>query len=180
MEWAIENFLDDVFYTSCDDDFMIDISELVKVMQWHQHKVKNELWDDFPILCSYKARLNDGPDRRNTSKYYISSKEYRWPFYPDYCLGGAYTTSVGVARQLWQASQEVKHLKMDDVWITGILRERIGMPRQYIRKLDVSIATHHRGFARTAGQSKREQMQKEWTNLQQKFENSTSCICSAL
>ena len=115
----------------------------------------------FPILCSYKARLNDGPDRKNTSKYYISSKEYRWPFYPDYCLGGAYTTSVGVARQLWQASQEVKPLKMDDVWITGILRERIGMPRQYIRKLDVSVATHHHGFAKTAGQSKCEQMQKE-------------------
>ena len=58
------------------------------------------------------------------------------------CLGGAYTTNVGVVRQLWKAAQETKIIKMDDVWITGILRERIGMPRQYVRRLDKSVAIH--------------------------------------
>jgi len=180
MEWAFEYLPDDVFYTSCDDDFMINMAGLVDVIQWHQEKVITSDWSDFPIVCSFKARYNDGPDRTNNSKYFISKEEYKWPFYPDYCLGGAYTTSVGVVRQLWDAAQREKPIKMDDVWITGILRERIGMPRQYIRKLDESVAVHHYGFRGTRDKTKREQMREEWGVEEKKLQHLKNCTCSGL
>ena len=180
MKWAFEYLPDDVFYTSCDDDFMINMAGLVDTLKWHQDMVNTSNWSNFPIICTYKARYSDGPDRRNTSKYYISKDEYKWPYYPDYCLGGAYTTSVGVARQLWEAAQKAKRLKMDDVWITGILRERIGMPRQYVRKLENSVATHHFGFRTEKDKTNREKMREEWKAEQIKMQNLTTCICSVL
>jgi len=108
----------------------------------------------------------------------MSKEEYKWPRWPDYCLGGAYTTNIGVVRQLWEAAQGVTPLKMDDVWITGILRERIGMPRQYIRILDESVAFHHKGFADSLNQARRDQMRKEWEAEQKKMQNLTTCLSS--
>jgi len=178
MEWAFENLPNDVFYTSCDDDIMINMAGLLDVMHWHQEMVKTSGWSDFPIICSYRSRINDSPIRQNSSKYYMSKEEYKWPLWPDYCLGGAYTTNIGVVRQLWEAAQGETPLKMDDVWITGILRERIGMPRQYIRKLDESVAFHHKGFADSLNKMRRNQMREEWETEQKKMQNLTTCLSS--
>ena len=177
MRWAVENLNDDVYYTSCDDDFMIDVGGLVKEIKWHQEKIKEEKWGEFPIICSYLSRVNDGPDRRDKSKYYVSYDEYKWRYWPDYCLGGAYTTSVGVIRQLWKAAQTTKQIRMDDVWITGVLREKIGMPRQYVRHLDTPIATHYSGFRGKIVNNRRDFMKDEWEKLRQKFSNLTICTC---
>ena len=175
-----ENFPDDVYYTSCDDDFMIDIAGLVDVMKSHKDIIEMTQGSNFPIICSYEARLDSSPTRDKHSKYYTSKEEYKWPYWPDFCLGGAYTTNVGVVRQLWNASKEVKPLKMDDVWITGVLREKIGMPRQYIRQLDKSVAHHYTGFHTERNKSNREKMLKEWNSLQNKFEKLTKCSCLIL
>ena len=180
MEWSFKHLSDDVFYTSCDDDFMINMAGLIDVMQRNLKMVNASNWSDFPIVCTYKARVSDVPIRNKKSKYYISEDEFKWPYYPDYCLGGAYTTNVGVVRQLWEAAQGLAPLRMDDVWITGVLRERIGMPRQYIRKLDESVATHHKGFSKALNMIKRDQMREEWETEKEKMKNLTTCFCSNL
>ena len=156
---------------------MIDIAGFLKSLKWHIQMVKKLSWNEFPIICAFKARYNDKPERRKKSKYYISKDEYKWPYYPDFCLGGAYTTSISVVQKLWEVAQIEKPIKMDDVWVTGILRERIGMPRQYVRKLDKSVATHYYGYKKTRGKNKREAMRKEWEDQQRKLQNMTSCTC---
>ena len=177
MRWMFENFPDDVYYTSCDDDFMIDIAGLVDVMKSQENNTEMTQGNDFPIICSYMAKFGDIPARDNRSKYYTSKEEYKWPYWPDFCLGGAYTTNVGVVRQLWNASKKIKPLKMDDVWITGVLREKIGMPRQYIRQLNKSVASHYGGLNKKKNKTNRKKMLEEWNSLQKKFENLTKCSC---
>jgi len=177
MQWAADNLNDNDFYTSSDDDVLINLVSLVKVMNAMLEKVKVNQWPDFPIICVHRTKYVDSPDRRNNSKYFISKEEYKWPYYPDYCLGGAYTTSVGVVRQLLEVSHEVNPIRMDDVWITGVLRTRIGMPRQYIRQLDSSLATHYYGFRRYKSKTRRGFMKEEWDKLTLEFDKSTICRC---
>ena len=177
MQWAAENLDDGDFYTSSDDDVLINMVGLVKVVNDLRVKVQRSGWPEFPIICVHRTKYVDAPDRRNNSKYFISSEEYKWPFYPDYCLGGAYTTSVGVVRQLLEVSKEVELIRMDDVWITGVLRTRIGMPRQYVRQLDSSLAIHYFGFRRYKSNNRREFMKEEWDKLSQRFGQSTVCRC---
>ena len=68
MQWAVENLKDEDFYTSSDDDVMINLAGLVKEMNQLREKVQENLWPEFPILCVHRTKYVDQPDRRNTSK----------------------------------------------------------------------------------------------------------------
>ena len=178
MKWASENLNGTDFYSSGDDDVIVNLAELVKVIKWLKKRVLSDNWPDFPFICSLCAKIGNYPSRKNGTKYYTSFEEYKWPFWPDFCLGGAYTTSVKVASQLWNASRGVKPIKMDDVWITGVLREKIGMPRQFVRQILPPLAKHYFGYIGSIANSKRTFMQKEWQRVIKQFENSTMCTCS--
>ena len=178
MKWASENLNGSYFYSSGDDDVIVYLGELVKAIKWHKGVAANGSWPHFPILCSLGARIGDSPFRNVYSKYYTSFKDYKWPFFPDFCLGGAYTTTVAVAGLLWEASHGETPMKMDDVWITGVLRAKARIPRQYIRRLVPSIAEHYWGFIKASGKNKREFMQEEWGRVMKKYKNSSLCWCS--
>ena len=150
---------------------------LVAAINWHLAKAAKEKWPEFPIICTYRARANTVPSRKNNSKYFTSKTEYKWPFWPDFCLGGAYTTSVKVVRLLWEVSFGVDLIKMDDVLITGILRERIGMPRQFIRRLDRPLASHNDGYKKLKRSERLKFITKEWKELSNNFKDKGSCTC---
>ena len=177
MQWVSDNFGDDVFYTSSDDDIIIDMLGLVNLIYWYQEKARRQKWPEFPIICTYKAKVGDWPERKVKSKWHVPYSEYKWPYWPDYCLGGAYTTSIRVVRQLREASKMFEPIRMDDVFITGILREKIGMPRQFIKQLNVSVANHYFGFRGIVDNSRRNYLKDEWDKLKETLKHSTSCQC---
>ncbi|CAK8692954.1 unnamed protein product [Clavelina lepadiformis] len=108
-----------------DDDMMIDLVKLKEAVDQNIAKVSEEKWPEFPIICTFETSwVISKPIRWKLSKNYISEKDYRWPFWPKYCLDGFYTTSVRVIRQLWEASLTSKRINTDDVFITGILRQK--------------------------------------------------------
>ena len=177
MQWALENLDDNDFYTSSDDDVLINMGELVNVLNWHKEMVVRKKWPEFPIICTYKARINDHPERKTDDKWQVPYDEYKWPYWPDYCLGGAYTTSVKVVRELYKVSLRENPLRMDDVWITGILREKMGMPRQFVQQLNRSVAKHYFGFRGARSQEKKQYVREEWEKVLKSFKNSTICEC---
>ena len=75
-------------------------------------------------------------------KNYISEKDYKWTQYPSYCLGGMYTTSVNVARQLYEISRTRSLLNTDDVLITGIWRNILGMPDSMVIQTNPKFVEH--------------------------------------
>ena len=177
MKWASENLDGSYFYSSGDDDVLVDLAELVKAFKWHK-QLNSKGWPYYPILCLLGSRIGDAPNRVASSKYYTSNKDHKWPFFPDFCLGGAYATTIEVASLLWKASKGETPMKMDDVWITGVLRGKIGMPRQYIRWFSPPIAKHYWGFKEAAGQNRREFMQGEWARVIKKYRSLSACWCS--
>ena len=71
----------------------------------------------FSIHCLCGQGINILPIRDPKQKYFISKQKYKWPFYPDYCFGPGYTTSVSVARQLFHESEkyEKAEVYLEDV-----------------------------------------------------------------
>ena len=55
--------------------------------------------------------------------------ETEWPLdkYPDYCLGWIYAFKPTLGLQLALASRLTPKLLLDDIYITGILRERLNV-----------------------------------------------------
>ena len=177
MQWASEHLADEYFYSSCDDDFMLDIGGIVDSLKKNLEEYEQEKLTEFPILCTYKARLGDVPERRNNSKFFVPISEYKWEYWPDYCLGGAYSMSVRVMRHLWETSRKEKLIRMDDVYITGVLREKIGMPRQFIKSLGRFLAIHYSGFTRINAISRKDFMKNEWNQVNSKVKGKMTCVC---
>ena len=178
MQWASENLADDVFYSTCDDDMIVDIGRLQKEINRARRKTSNRKWSEFPIICGYKT-LNDSiaPGRSLKDKNYVSKEKYRWHLWPKFCLGGLYTTSVSVAKQLYDISRTKNLLNTDDVWITGILRNILGMPDSMLIKVEPAAATHQKNFKNLSTNEIRNNVTKSWKKILARYKRDTICIC---
>ena len=80
----------------------------------------------FELACLYKRGLEAEPYR--WGKWKIPEYVYPYELYPDFCHGGMYVASMRTVALLWETSRTAPVLAFDDVWITGILRHRAGIP----------------------------------------------------
>ena len=177
-QWTTEHFNDKDFYLSTDDDVTLKLGDIVDLIKgWMYGKEKNN-WPEFPIFCLCGAALNIGPIRDIKSKYYISKETYKSTRYPVFCFGPGLVTSISVARQLLEESRkyDTAEIHLEDVWITGILRTRVGMPDSIIRNLPKNFALHQFGYAKVKDRVlfAKEQSNKLWDDLKYK----STCKCN--
>ena len=78
------------------------------------------------LACLYEHGVQDEPFREG--KWRVAWSVYPYKLYPEYCRGGMYVASMRTVALLWEASRTAPVLAFDDVWITGILRHRAGIP----------------------------------------------------
>ncbi|NXX56753.1 B3GT5 galactosyltransferase, partial [Scopus umbretta] len=57
------------------------------------------------------------PIRRRESKWYVSIEEYPGRTYPPFCSGTGYVLSTDVASQIYNVSDSVSFIKLEDVFI---------------------------------------------------------------
>ena len=138
MQWAATNLAFDDFYASSDDDFVVDFVSIadfleyqVKLRKYKEEKIgllrtNKETRISMPIYCVYYLDKIKGPNRDKSSKWYINETEYSLDRYPPYCGGGFYMMPVAMAYDLYKMSKVTRVLAMDDVWVTGILRQKLG------------------------------------------------------
>ena len=111
-----------------DDDAFLDVDNLLQ-------QLASKRTGTF-ISCPTVMR-NVRPTRQNRTgsmlgKWYIAREDLPRRVYPDYCPGWLYVTTpkvgLALAEVAAQYAEEVLPMaKMDDVFVTGILRERLGM-----------------------------------------------------
>nr|CAB3262597.1 uncharacterized protein LOC100180747 [Phallusia mammillata] len=145
MQWAVDNLPSNHYYSSGDDDVMVVVERLKNIMDFYINITEFEDWAEFPIICTYRTMEFARPYRNSTGRYkqwYIAESEYKWPFYPRGCFGGFYSTSIRVVKQLLAAARTTPYLRVDDVWITGVLRVKLGMPDNMVIEPPEKIAFH--------------------------------------
>jgi len=180
MQWADDHLDREFLYSSGDDDFMINLGHLQNIVDKYQRIVTQNTWPEFPVICTYHTLISAKPYRNKTGtfrKWAIGEDEYKWPYYPKCCLGGFYTMSVNVAGQLQEIARTTPALHVDDVWITGILRQKLGMPDEMVITPEEKIAHHFIGYRNKASQNKIDFMKKEWTNIFDEFKIKSMCSC---
>ncbi|XP_037000511.2 beta-1,3-galactosyltransferase 5 [Artibeus jamaicensis] len=77
-------------------------------------------------------KMNDFPIRQKQSKWFVSKYEYPWEKYPPFCSGTAYVFSSDVASQVYNVSESVPFLKLEDVFV-GLC----------LKKLDIGLEELH-------------------------------------
>ncbi|CAK8695832.1 unnamed protein product [Clavelina lepadiformis] len=177
MKWASENLSFNYYYSTSDDDMWIDMLKVKELIDQYRMLAMEGNWPEFPIICTYKWwRGSLAPLRMPTNKNFIPRKQYRWPYWPTFCFGGMYTTSVSVIKQLWDLSTVTEPLyNADDVWITGLLRHKLEMPDEMVIRPEEHAAKHYRGFENEDGTVKYEIKFDEWDEALKKLQSRSLC-----
>lgn len=63
------------------------------------------------------------PIRDPTNTWYVSNETFSAEMYPDFCSGSVYLIRSQVAKKIYSVCNQTKFLWIDDVFVTGILRE---------------------------------------------------------
>ena len=178
MQWASENLNDDVYYSTCDDDMTVDIGRLQEEIKKAREQVSKNKWPEFPIICGYNMWDDPKqPIRNKKHKNYVSEQKFKWTKWPKFCLGGFYTTSVRVTRQLYDISRTRNAINTDDVWITGILRNILGMPDIMLIKVNPGVATHQDNFHHLNDVQVKNKVTRIWNKLLTDYKSKILCTC---
>ncbi|KAH9424884.1 beta-1,3-galactosyltransferase 5-like [Dermatophagoides pteronyssinus] len=114
-----DNILNDetIWILKMDDDIFIDEILLKKFLK-HLSQLNES---ENQIYC-YRMD-NTSPLRDQKSKWYVSNTEYSYNLYPSYCSGWAYLTTIDTIKKLLCPLNHMDLFWIDDVFVTGILRQ---------------------------------------------------------
>lgn len=103
------------FILKTDDDIFADIFQLVEVI------LVELLNSEKTYAC--QNMIGNKPVRNPDNVWYVSEDLYSEQQYPAFCSGSAYLIKTGVAEKIYSVCNRQKFLWIDDVFVTGILRE---------------------------------------------------------
>ncbi|XP_059173037.1 beta-1,3-galactosyltransferase 5-like [Physella acuta] len=108
------------FVIRTDDDVEININKILKILRSKQRQ-----FGDFVIG---DKKVDWTPIRDESSRWYLSEKEYPYPFLPPFALGGLLAYPASTVTLLYHAAMRSKPIWLDDVFITGMCAPKVDVP----------------------------------------------------
>lgn len=121
LHWAGKYCKNSTYILKVDDDTVFDFEGTYNMLQSITNIDKNK------FLLGYMLN-NTRPRREEQNKWFVTMKEYSHSFYPPYLSGWYYVTTPQVATLISNVSQYYSNFWIDDILITGILREMLNLP----------------------------------------------------
>ncbi|KOC59351.1 Beta-1,3-galactosyltransferase 1 [Habropoda laboriosa] len=122
LEW-VDNYCSKVkFLLKTDDDMFINVPRLQAFTVKHA-KDRNVIFGR--LAKKWK------PIRNKKSKYYVSQAQFKNAVFPDFTTGPAYLLSSDIVRKLYGAALDQIYLKLEDVFVTGIVADKLGITRTH-------------------------------------------------
>ena len=117
LRWVLRHCNSDVrTIVKLDDDVWVNMTALVEFTHTvTQEELERSVW------CMVN---NNAPVFRQGSKWAVSEEDFQNDTYPPYCMGAAILYSPYNARKFLQAAQTEKFFWIDDVFVSGILRQK--------------------------------------------------------
>ncbi|CAO2632516.1 Beta-1,3-galactosyltransferase 5 [Lemmus lemmus] len=108
MEWVHHFCPQAAFVMKTDSDMFVNVDYLTELLL-----KKNKTARFFTGYIMYDYR----PIRETVSKWFVSKFEYPWDTYPPFCSGTGYVLSSDVASKVYNVSESVPFLKLEDVFV---------------------------------------------------------------
>ena len=143
LEW-VDNYCSKVkFLLKTDDDMFINVPRLQAFTIKHARD-KN--------VISGRLAKKWKPIRNKKSKYFVSQAQFKHAVFPDFTTGPAYLLSSDIVRKLYDAALDQTYLKLEDVFVTGIVADKLGIKRTHAneflnKKISYSACNVQRGIS---------------------------------
>ncbi|XP_037033177.1 beta-1,3-galactosyltransferase 1-like [Bradysia coprophila] len=130
-KWVMSFCSDAKLVLKTDDDMFVDIFQLVEVM------LVELVYSNNAYACLNMK--GNKPIRSVDNVWYVSEDLYSGEEYPEFCSGTAYLMKTQVAAKIFSVSNQTKFFWIDDVYVTGILREHYSIQMNYSdhKRLDI-------------------------------------------
>ncbi|XP_061169130.1 beta-1,3-galactosyltransferase 1-like [Saccostrea echinata] len=126
LHWASMHCHRVRYLLKVDDDIFLNLPRLLDELT--KHPRENSITG-----CKVQGST---PFRFLRTKWRVSKTQYKEDYYPDYLAGTAYLISGDILQNLYGATQKVPYFIFEDIYITGLCREYIGVR-----------AEEHKGFS---------------------------------
>ncbi|KAK2183597.1 hypothetical protein NP493_305g00023 [Ridgeia piscesae] len=114
LNWLMRYCPSAKYLLKSDDDMIINIPYLLEILN-HTDMRKG-------IMGPY----NSGSRVYRNGKWSIPKAQFPFYYFPPYESGSSYVISADLVRPLYETSQYVPHIFIDDVYVTGILGRIVG------------------------------------------------------
>ncbi|KAM9300641.1 beta-1,3-galactosyltransferase 5 [Morus bassanus] len=108
IEWIHRFCYQSSFVMKTDSDVFVNVFYLTELLL--RKKRTTRFFTGF-------LKLHEYPIRRRGSKWYVSKEEYPRTTYPPFCSGTGYVLSTDIASQIYNISESVLFIKLEDVFI---------------------------------------------------------------
>ncbi|XP_067401338.1 beta-1,3-galactosyltransferase 5 [Emydura macquarii macquarii] len=108
IEWVHQYCHQSRFVMKTDTDIFVNIFYLIELLLRKNRSTK---------FFTGFLKMNEFPIRKTSSKWYVSKDEYPGTTYPPFCSGTGYVFSTDVASHIYNISESVPFLKLEDVFI---------------------------------------------------------------
>ncbi|KAK0096659.1 hypothetical protein PV326_004799 [Microctonus aethiopoides] len=120
LEWVNKYCSRAKFLLKTDDDMFINIPRLLSFAMKHKKDVN--------VIFGRVAKKWK-PYRNKQSKYYVPPAQFNGTVFPDFTTGPAYLLSRDVIDRLYNTAMNQTFMKLEDVFITGIIAAKLGIKR---------------------------------------------------
>ncbi|KAH3692435.1 beta-1,3-galactosyltransferase 1-like [Dreissena polymorpha] len=117
FKWASTKCSNAKFVIKTDDDMWVNVPSLITLLSGTD--MSNYLQTGLTGSCSPKA----SPIRNKNSKWYASFISYPDKFYPGFCSGTGYMTSINVVSDIYNVSPHVPFFHLEDVYVALCARK---------------------------------------------------------
>uniref|UniRef100_A0A2A4JLU4 Hexosyltransferase n=2 Tax=Heliothis virescens TaxID=7102 RepID=A0A2A4JLU4_HELVI len=129
LKWVAHHCPKAKYVLKTDDDIVVNSREMT-------HFLARELspWGARDLIAC-QVLENARVQRSKKSKWKVTTEEYSLDYYPTYCAGWAILYSQDVVPRLLKTAQSTPYFWIDDVHITGVIAEKIGVARTPLSSL---------------------------------------------
>ncbi|KAM3957211.1 LOW QUALITY PROTEIN: beta-1,3-galactosyltransferase 5 [Aphomia sociella] len=119
-----------------DDDMFINVPKLLEFASTSARvNATKTIWG--------KVVKKSLPKRTTRSKYYVSPVQFPGKVFPDFATGPAYLVTADAVRMLLAAAPAERYLRLEDVFVTGVLANKLGIKRQHAPEFyNKKVAAH--------------------------------------
>ena len=98
-----------------DDDMYVNVPNVLNIVRRNLSSLQTNIVG--------RCYQNAGPIRDKTSKWFASVNSYPGKFYPGFCSGTGYLTSLNVAQKVYEISPHVPFFHLEDVYVALCIKK---------------------------------------------------------
>ncbi|KAK3914689.1 Beta-1,3-galactosyltransferase 1 [Frankliniella fusca] len=118
LKWVTQRCSSALYVMKTDDDTMVNLQSLRLFLKAQQSALAKPRAKKVPLLVG-NLICGARPILDSTHKWYMPRYIYAGRTYPNYLSGSGYVMSQEVVQALYEASQKVSLIPLEDVYITG-------------------------------------------------------------